>query len=507
MIIQQNLIMPKYDVVIIGSGLGGLLCGNILSKEGLSVCVLEKHHQAGGCLQNFTREGCVFDTGIHYVGSLDEGQVLNRYFKYFGILDKLPLKRLDADGFDVISFANENKEYKYAMGAEGFVDKLSEAFPKERASLKKYMQRIKDVSDHFPLYNISDVQADVSETSMYGENAESVIGSLTQDPLLQKILAGTSPLYAGVREKTPFYVHALVNYSFIESSYRIVNGSAQIADLLVDSIKANGGTVLTRAEAQTFDFSDNQISSVMLSNGEVIEGRNFISDIHPASTLEMIPDGYIRKAYRNRIMQLENTLSSFSVYIVFKKNRFPYFNYNLYYYKNDDVWDSSVYSPGKAADNFLLLTPAVTMDDHWADSIVIMSYMHYDEVKQWENTRIGKRGPDYEAFKKARAEQLINLVEERLPGFRSHIHSYYSSSPLTYRDYTGTPQGSLYGVLKDCTDPLKSLISPRTKIPNLLLTGQNIILHGALGVTIAAVTTCSEILGLSYLVNKIKAVS
>jgi all-trans-retinol 13,14-reductase len=302
-------------------------------------------------------------------------------------------------------------------------------------------------------------------------------------------------------------VHALVNYSFIESSHRVVNGSAQIAKLLVESIQANGGTVMTRAEAQSFDFADNQISSVMLSNGEVIEGKNFISDIHPASTLAMIPDGYIRKVYRNRILQLENTVSSFSVYIVFKKNSFPYFNYNLYYYKNKEVWDSSIYVPGKPAENFLLLTPAVTTDDHWAESIVIMSYMHYDEVKQWENTRIGKRGADYEAFKKQRSEQLIDLVEERLPGFRNHIHSYYSSSPLTYRDYTGSPQGSLYGVLKDCTDPLKSLISPRTKIPNLLLTGQNIILHGALGVTIAAVTTCSELLGLSYLVGKIKDAS
>ena len=493
--------------MIIGSGLGGLLCGNILSREGLSVCVLEKHFQAGGCLQNFSREGCIFDTGIHYIGSLDEGQVLNRYFRYFGLLDELPLKRMDADGFDRISFASDPTEYPYAMGSEAFVERLLEFFPAERAALESYVARIRDVADHFPLYNISDEQADFSETSMYGENAYGVIASLTKNEKLRQVLAGTSPLYAGVRDKPPFYVHALVNYSFMESSWRVVDGSASIARLLCRSIENNGGTIMTRSEASTFRFSNGQISAVELTNGEIVEGRQFISDIHPAMILGMIPDGAIRKAYRNRIVQLENTISSFSVYIVFKKESFPYLNYNLYYYRNNDIWDSSNYVPGQAASNFLLLTPASSTSDQWADSIVIMSYMHYDEVKKWENTRIGKRGSDYEEFKKHRAEELISLVEEKIPDFRKHIHSYYTSSPLTYRDYTGSPEGSLYGVLKDCTDPLKSLISPRTKIPNLLLTGQNIILHGALGVTIAAVTTCSEILGSSYLVGKIKSQS
>jgi all-trans-retinol 13,14-reductase len=176
--------MKKYDVVIIGSGLGGLLCGQMLSREGMRVCVLEQHHQAGGCLQNFTRQGCVFDTGIHYLGSLDEGQVLNRYFKYFGLMDQLSLKRLDADGFDVISFAGDSKEYKYAMGDEAFVETLAQQFPHEREGLRKYVAKVRDISNYFPLYNISDQQADVSETSMYGENAVEVIRSFTSDPKL-----------------------------------------------------------------------------------------------------------------------------------------------------------------------------------------------------------------------------------------------------------------------------------------------------------------------------------
>ena len=67
--------MSKYDIIIIGSGLGGLECGAILSKEGFNVCVVEKNTQFGGCFQTYRRKGHLFDTGIHYVGSLDERRV------------------------------------------------------------------------------------------------------------------------------------------------------------------------------------------------------------------------------------------------------------------------------------------------------------------------------------------------------------------------------------------------------------------------------------------------
>jgi all-trans-retinol 13,14-reductase len=96
--------MPVYDVVIIGSGLGGLECGYILSKEGYKVCILEKNRQFGGSLQIFVRDKAIFDTGIHYIGGLDEGQNLNQSFKYFNIMDKLKLHRMDKDGFDRVTF-------------------------------------------------------------------------------------------------------------------------------------------------------------------------------------------------------------------------------------------------------------------------------------------------------------------------------------------------------------------------------------------------------------------
>ncbi|MBU2509939.1 hypothetical protein KJ966_01315 [bacterium] len=95
-------------------------------------------------------------------------------------------------------------------------------------------------------------------------------------------------------------------------------------------------------------------------------------------------------------------------------------------------------------------------------------------------------------------------MEKSRPGFHRHIESFCTSTPLIYRGYTGTKDGSIYGVCRDCNDPIRSYILTRTKITNLFFTGQNISMHGLLGVAIGTIQTCSEFLSMEYLVRKIK---
>ena len=135
--------------------------------------------------------------------------------------------------------------------------------------------------------------------------------------------------------------------------------------------------------------------------------------------------------------------------------------------------------------------------------------MHYSEVAQWAETinRTGNetdRGTDYDEFKAQKSEQLLSKVYERLPELKGNLVAQKAATPLTWRDYTGTPTGALYGILKDVNKPNETTIATRTKIPNLLQTGQNVNLHGILGVSITSIATCAELLGIDYLLNKIK---
>lgn len=495
--------MQRYDVVIVGSGLGGLLCAYILGKEGMNVCVLEKNKQFGGCLQTFTRDGCVFDTGVHYIGSLEPGQILHRYFSYFGLMDKLNIRKLDEDGFDHVCFGNDGSEYPLAMGYHHFIETLHRYFPDEKKALRTYVSRLKHLARSFPLNNLREGKSLLSEADFFKDNTRNFLQSITQNTRLQNILAGTGFLYGGVGEKSPLYVHALINNSFIESSWRTVDGSSQMARLLIGGITSMGGTVRNSAEVVKLVSNNEGITQAVLSDGEQIAASNFISNIHPSVTLKMLNTKFIRKAYSERIDSLENTASAFIIYVCLKKDTFPKLGYNVYYYNHENVWDAVAYNPTLWPESYVLLTPENSIDDKYASSAIIMSYMQYSEVKQWESTTVGNRGESYLEFKKNKAELLLDLVEKKFPGFKRCISSYTTSSPLTIRDYTGSKEGSMFGILRNCNDPFRNMIFAKTKVPNLYFTGQNIVLHGILGVTIGAVATCGEMVGINHLISKI----
>ncbi len=501
--------MSQYDVVIIGSGLGGLESAYILSKEGYKVLVLEKNRQLGGSLQIFVRDKAIFDTGIHYIGGLDEGQNLNQSFKYFDIMDKLHLHKMDMDGFDLISFEGDPTEYKHAQGYDNFVEQLSQQFPKERESLKTYIKHIQEICDYFPLYQLKEDDAPMFGTKYLDVNSRDFIASITSDQKLQNVLAGSNPLYAGDGTKTPIYVHALVVNTYIESSYKCVDGGAQIERLLTKNIRAMGGEIRNYAEVTKIVEKDGVVTHVELKDGEKIEGKHFISNIHPATTMNILDSNKIKKAYTNRVQSLENSSSAFIVDIALKPNTFEYRNSNYYHYKRNDVW-SSMHVTGSAwPDGYCVFIPKSSRSDKYADSLTILGYMQYDELKEWQNTfstipmHNDSRGQAYEDFKTNRAERLIDEVQKKFPKLRSAIKSYSSSTPLTYRDYIGARDGGLYGIAKDYRDPLKTFISPKTKIPNLFFTGQNLNMHGVLGVTVGAIRTCGEFVGQNYLIKKI----
>lgn len=503
--------MEQFDAVIIGSGLGGLECAYILSKEGYKVCVLEKNRQFGGNLQIFVRDRAIFDTGIHYIGGLAEGQNLNRYFKFFGLMDRLKLKRMDMDGFDIISFSGHEKEYRHAQGYENFIEVLSKDFPKERRAIIEYCNKIREVTQQFPLYNLRVGEKDILNTKIFEINARDYINSLTSDVMLQNVLAGSNPLYAGNGDKTPLYVHALCVNTYIESSWKCVDGGSQIATLLIKDIKSMGGVVRNYARVSKIWCEGNKAKYVVLENGEKIFAKTIISNIPPADTLDLLENSKIRPAYRHRINELKNTISIFTLNIVMKENAFPYLNHNIYHFAKKNVWNEINYKENEWPSSYALFTPYSSRSENYAESIALMSYMKFDDVKKWANTKHtipreeNDRGSDYNEFKASKSEKLIDFIEEKFPGIRSKIKSYYASTPLTFRDYIGVRDGSLYGIEKDASDPLKSFISPKLKVENILLTGQNLNMHGVLGVTVGAVLTCSQLLGAEYLLNKINA--
>jgi len=493
----------KYDVVIIGSGLGGLQCAYILSTEGYNVCLLEKNIQLGGCLQTFRRKNSIFDTGMHYIGSMDEGQILNNFFRYFRLTGKLKLKRMDEDGYDVVKY--DDREYKFAMGYDRFTETMLQYFPKEREALLKYTDKLKEISKAVDLLNLRDTSNhQTGYLDYFSIGIDDFLGSTSKDNTLKNVLIGLSPLYAGIKEASPLYLPMIIHSSFINSAYRFIDGGSQISDLLAGYITENGGTIIRKAEVTDFLFGSGTLNAVKINNSERIEGKNFISNIHPKTLLKIAGNAPLRPAYRSRIESVEETIGVFTLYLSMKENAFEYLNKNFYVFKTQNTWEGANYTQENWPRGYMMHLSPSSKNEKYADAIIINTYMRWEDVSAWEKTTVENRGDEYREFKRKKVEKLFEVLESDFPGIRSKTEAYYSSTPLTYRDYIGSPTGSFYGMLKDFRDPLRSMVMPRTTIPNLFLTGQNINIHGVIGVTICSILTCSEMVGTQYLIEKVR---
>jgi all-trans-retinol 13,14-reductase len=272
--------------------------------------------------------------------------------------------------------------------------------------------------------------------------------------------------------------------------------------MLAGSITQNGGTIMRKSEVTGFHYDSDSIQSVEINHSEKIEGKYFISNINPKTMLRISENIPLRPAYKKRIASIEDTLGIFTLYLAMKKNAFKYINSNYYVYKADNVWECARYNHENWPRGYMMSLSPGYGNDQYTDAIMVNTYMNWKDVSPWEHTTVEKRGEDYIAFKKQKAEKLLDVLETDFPGIRSKIEAYYTSTPLTYRDYTGTFKGSMYGLLKDYNDPLKTMILPRTHIKNLFLTGQSINIHGVMGVTLGSILTCSELIGSQYLLNK-----
>ncbi len=476
--------MPSRSAVIIGSGLGGLQCGCILARNGYRVTVLEQGAQIGGCLQTFRRGGTQFDTGFHYVGGLGEGESLRWIFEKFSLMD-LPWVQMDPSCVDEVHIGDG--VWPLPSGYDNFIDILSKEFPSQRDGLVKYVECLKAVGE-----SARKGFATGASMDLFGKSAHEFLCGVITDPTLRKVLSGAALRLHHDEATLPLYVFAQINNSFIQSGWRLRGGGSLIAERLASRIRSLGGQVLTGRKVTVIEEHEGEATCVATADGQQFNADLFVSDIHPAATLALIGEsGSIRNIYRRRITSLRNSYGAFTVNVSLKKDRLLYINHNIDIHSGDvDPWNDDYGEPRSFLVNFY-----APSSGNWAEALDIITPLATDAMDALDGGSPMRRGEEYEAFKSDLAARCIDAAARVIPGLKDAIEGIYTSTSLTYRDYTSTAGGSAFGIMKDFRSPMTTVLSPRTPIRNLLLTGQNLNLHGILGVSMTSLYTCAEILG------------
>ena len=476
----------KYDVIIIGSGFGGLVCGHILSKQGKNVLLLERQAQPGGCIQSYRRDGMAFDTGLHYVGGLAEGQTMHRLFDTIGLM-RLPWYHLDPKGFDLVTIGGDT--FALAEGYDAFVDTLAASFPQEREALRKYIDMLRLTQE----LDLGSADANALQTA----GAYEWLTTTFHDPLLVNVLSGNALKMELRRESLPLFTFAHGQSSYVQSSWRLQGDGNMIVRSLTDDITHYGGTIRCRAEVEELIEKNGRIVAARCRNGETYEGDIFISDVHPTLTFSWIRQSEVlKKMFRRRMASLENTFGMFTASLTIKEGTLPYFNHNKFVYSRPNVWTFYDEREKNGDIGGVMISCRVPEDGNsYTRQIDLMTPMPWEQCKTWEDSRLFRRSHAYNTWKEETYARCLALAETVVPELGAAVEQHYTSTPLTYRDYTLTPFGSAYGVRKDYRNLMMTMLSPRTPLPNLLLTGQNIILHGLEGVAMTALHTSAAILG------------
>ncbi|MCF6183983.1 MAG: hypothetical protein L3J56_05040 [Bacteroidales bacterium] len=307
---------------------------------------------------------------------------------------------MDYDGFEIINVAG--KIYKYPMGWDKFKKQFLEYFPGKEEIFGNYYYLVNKAIDAQALYSLNHPEGN-GDTELLMSSAYEVIKNISHDVDIQNYLAALNFDYVGEKEKTPFYVHALVTNYFVKSSYRVVGESDQLSKSLANSIEKMGGKVINKQKVVKFHYEDDKISAAETHTGDVYFADNFISNIHPANTMDLIEEGKIKKRFRRRMKNMENTISSFTVHLKLKEGFLKYRNYNYQYFKQNDVWYPSYYDEAKWPEHFFFHTPPLTQNDDCSTCVQIMTAMKYEEVKQWEKSTKRSRDPEYHVWKEKKA--------------------------------------------------------------------------------------------------------
>ena len=499
----RPLIEERMEIIVIGAGLGGLFCGALLSREGHKVTVLEKNALIGGGLQTFIRKGEMYETGMHVAGGFHEQGSLYRICRYLGILDRFAV--VPSDLMSSVTYLTEGRTYRIPSGREAFIDYLSEEFPQERDNIRNYTEALFRLSEEEKLFYMKSNPGTYPEHSdEFIMPADQFIARYIDSPELRSLLAFVNPLYAGVAGHSPAYLHAMISIMFIDHPCRFAGGSGKLAEALAWVIEQGGGAVLTRRRVTRILVEDRTVKCVVDSEGCEYKADTYISDIHPCLLSAMIEGKAFTPGYHERLNTIPDTVSAFKVYVKLKPETVPFVEHPVSILDSmSNSWSLSAHDP-EGWPHGVSCFMAPSDDGRWATHISALSLMSWEEVSRWADTITGHRTLEYEEWKESRIEKVLNLVSNVFPDIMECMEECFAASPLTFRDWLGSRNGSIYGYFKDSENLIMSQLPIRTKVVNLLLTGQNVNMHGIGGVPMTAIETAETITGIGVIVNKIR---
>jgi len=488
----------EFDVIVIGSGMGGMTTAAALSRFDHKVLLLEQAQAIGGLTHSFTRNGFSWDVGIHYCGSFGPDQFAGK------ILDWLSGGTIEFQSvgtvYDTLHFPDD-VDISVGRPAAAYKMELKDRYPGNAAEIDAYFEALLAAEEAAQMVGAERAMPDLFRSAHHwwnrrkierwcGRTTSEIIGDLITDPQLAAVLSAQWGTYGGKPSEASFGVHGLVMGHYLDGAAYPVGGASAIAKGLVPVIEAAGGSARAGTAVSELVIEDGKAVGVRTSTGQEFRSDTIVSAIGAGETVKnLLPDDLRQEDWAQEISTFKPSVCHFEVYIGFEGDISKYgaTAANHWFYEtwdtDDGIWSGAEDDP---IQTMFVSFPSLKdpehdpgpAERHTCDMMVLADW---SAVAEFADGGAQERPSEWSALKERSEAQMLAFFAKKFPALAPLITYHELGTPLATAAFTGHNDGGFYGIETTPRRMSSEAFNARTPIPGLFLSGQDVMSPGIAG--------------------------
>ncbi len=469
--------MIKYDVIIVGSGIGGLCCGSILALLGKKVLISEAHSQPGGVAHSFKMKGYTFESGPSLWSGIGKWPTTNPLGQILKLLEE-DVELIKYKGWQVIV---PEGNFNLDVGKEPFKQRIQllrgeksvkewESFIAEIKPLSKLISDIPLLSFSPESINFSDIinlsskfLSNINQLPKINKGFGHLVDNHLEDTFLRNWVNLLSFLISGMpmHETNTAAMATLFNEWFEAESYLEYpkGGSESIVKALINGLKKNGGELILSSKVKTINFKNNLSTGITLENGITFNSEFVVMNTDAWNSRKLIPNE-ICKRWKPKALDINKCDSFLHIHLGFDSDGLEDLPIHSIYVDN---WEKGI----TAARNIAVFSIPSVLDKEMAPKgkHVLHGYTPANEPWEiWE--KLDPKESTYKNLKEERCSIFLHALRKIIPDIDQRIDIKMLGTPLTHKKFTNTYCGSYgpalsaaEGLFPGCKTPIKNLFA------------------------------------------------